>query len=275
MNHIKIGACDWGLPGAGLNAVRIASEFGLDAISLKIGFFENNYPIAEKTMQKYYLEDQQKYGIEYCAIALNDFDHIPMHARKDSPVAYEKAWTILNKGLKTAIELKIPVIQVAGFAASEVKTEEDLEYSAKALQYLCDEAGQYGIRVAYENLMTPEEFKIVFEMVGRKSFGAYYDSQNYHLYRGYDQLEVLEGLFPYMLSQVHVKDGNGALSGALLGKGDSNFFGSMKRLSEKGFRGHILLENYYDQLPLRLEQEDPYRLLETDIKTLRETIAKY
>lgn len=275
MKKIKIGACDWGLPGAGLNAVRIASEFGLDAIALKIGLFENNYPIAEKTMQKYYLEDQQKYGIEYCALALNDFDNIPMYARKDSAAEYEKAWSILKKGVKTAIALNIPVIQVPGFAASEVKTEEDLELCARAMQYLCDEAGQHDIQVAYESLMKPEEFKIVFEMVDRKNFGAYYDSQNYHLFKGYDQVEILEGLFPYMISQVHVKDGDEAMSGSLLGEGDSDFFGSMELLSKKGFQGHIILENYYDQLPLRLEQENPYELLEADIKTLKETIEKY
>jgi 2-epi-5-epi-valiolone 7-phosphate 2-epimerase len=273
MNNVKIGACDWALPGSGLNAVKIASEYGLAALSLKIGLFENNYPIAEKTMQKYYLEDQQKYGVEYCAIALNDFDNVPMHTRNDS-FEYEKAWTILKKGVRTAVELKVPMIQVPGFAASEIKTEEDFEYSAKALQYLCDEAGQYGIQVASENLMKPAEFKKLFEMVNRKNFGVYYDSQNYHLFRGYDQREILEGLFPYMVPQLHVKDGNGALSGALLGKGDSDFIGSMKLLAQKGYEGYILLENYYDQRPLRLEHENPYKLLETDIKTLKEIVAK-
>ena len=272
MKNIKIGACDWGLPGAGLHAVRIAAEFGLEALSLKIGTYENNYPIAEKRMQKFYLEDQQKYGIEYCAIALNDFDNFPMHAREDSP-DYDKVWIVLNKAVRTAVALNIPIIQVPAFAASEIKTEEDLEFSAKALRYLCDEAGEHGIQVASENILSPSEFKKLYEMVDRENFGLYYDSQNYRLQRGYDQVEILEGLYPYMVNQIHVKDGKGALSGALLGKGDTNFNGTLEKLAEKGFEGYILLENYYDQLPLRLESDDPYELLEADIKTLRTVVA--
>lgn len=80
MKNIKIGACDWGLPGSGLYATQIAASVGLDALSLKIGLYENDYPITQPEMQKIYLNEQQKYGMEYCAIALNDFDNIPMHA---------------------------------------------------------------------------------------------------------------------------------------------------------------------------------------------------
>ena len=82
MKDIKIGACDWGLPGNGLYATQIAAQVGLDALSLKIGLYEFDYPLTQPEMQKIYLSEQQKYGIEYCAIALNDFDNIPMHARK-------------------------------------------------------------------------------------------------------------------------------------------------------------------------------------------------
>jgi sugar phosphate isomerase/epimerase len=122
--------------------------------------------------------------------------------------------------------------------------------------------------------MKPADFETLFRMVDRKNFGCYYDSQNYHLFRQYDQLEILEGLFPYMVNQLHVKDGNGAMSGALLGTGDANFTGSMALLAKKGFEGYILLENYYDQLPLRLADENPYKLLESDIRILKETVAK-
>ena len=271
MKDIKIGACDWALPGAGLHAVRIAAEFGLEALSLKIGLYENNYPIAEQTMQRYYLEDQPKNGIAYCAVALNDFDNIPMHARAGT-ANYQKAWTILKKGVSTAVALGVPLIQVPGFCASEIKNQEDLGASVKAFQYLCDEAGTHGIHIAAENLMTPEEFKLLYEMVGRENFGVYYDTQNYHLFRGYDQLTILEGLYPYMADQIHVKDGRGAISGALLGTGDSGFDGSMELLKEKQFKGYFLLENYYDQLPLRLENDDPYKLLKQDIDILKQKI---
>ena len=213
MKNIKIGACDWGLPGSGLYATQIAASVGLDALSLKIGLYENDYPITQPEMQKIYLNEQQKYGMEYCAIALNDFDNIPMHARKGTK-EYDIVWNLLRRAVTTAKALGVQVIQVPGFAASEVKTEQDMEYSARAFQYL------------------------------------YFDSQNYHLFRGYSELAILEGLYPKMCNQLHVKDGQSAMSGSLLGTGDSGFHETMHWLDNHDYSGYILLENYYDQLPL-------------------------
>lgn len=271
MKNIKIGACDWGLPGVGLYAMRIAAEFGMEALSLRIGLFDNNYPLAEPVLQKYYLEDQQRYGIDICAIALNDFDNLPMHARKDTR-HYDAVWTILKKAVSTAKALNVKVVQVPGFAESEMKTEADMEQSAKCFQYLCDEVGSQGIQVASESLLLPDDFIKLRQMVDRENFGAYYDSQNYHLFRGYNQLEILEGLYPYMVNQIHVKDGKGAMSGGLLGTGDSDFMGSINFLARNNFSGYILLENYYDQVPLRLKEENPYELLQEDLRILREAI---
>lgn len=270
MEKIKIGACDWGLPGSGLYATQIAAKFGLEALSLKIGLYESDYPITHSEMQKVYLSEQQKYGIDYCAIALNDFDNIPMHARKGTK-DYDIVWDLLHRAVPTAKALGVKIIQVPGFAASEIKTPEDLEHSAKAFQYLCDEAGKHGISVAGENLMTPKQFKELYDAVERDNFFLYFDSQNYNVFRGYDELEILEGLHPLMCNQIHVKDGQ-VMSGGYLGSGPSNFHATMKWLGNHGYTGYILLENYYDQLPLRLESKDPYEILRKDIEILKKSV---
>ncbi|MGI6008245.1 MAG: sugar phosphate isomerase/epimerase family protein [Ruminococcus sp.] len=274
MEKIKLGACDWGLPGAGLYATAIAASAGLDALSLRIGLYENDYPLTWPQMQNIYLEEQQKYGIEYCAIALNDFDNIPMHARKGTH-EHEVVWDLLKRAVDTARNLHVSMIQVPGFGASEIKTREDLEHSAAAFRYLCDTAGEYGISVAGENLMNLNEFRELYESVDRRNFYLYFDSQNYHLFRGYSELDILSDLYPYMCSQIHVKDGTGAMSGSLLGTGDSEFSDIMKWLAEHGYTGHILLENYYDQLPLRLSGASPYELFQEDVKILKASAAKY
>jgi hypothetical protein len=109
MSDIKIGACDWGLPGAGLHAMKIAAEFGLEALSLKSGVSENNYPLFEERMQDFYLDEQQHYGIAICAIALNDFDNIPMFSPAGTD-EYEIVWHILKGAVNTAIRMKIPIV---------------------------------------------------------------------------------------------------------------------------------------------------------------------
>lgn len=271
MKNIKIGACDWALPGSGLYATQIAASVGLDALSLKIGLYENDYPITQPEMQKIYLSEQQKYGIEYCAIALNDFDNIPMHARENTK-EYPIVWDLLKRAISTAKNLGVQIIQVPGFAASEIKTEDDMDHSAKAFQYLCDAAGEYGISVASENLMLPSEFQMLSEKVNRDNFYLYFDSQNYNVFRGYDEVnDILEGLYPRMCNQLHVKDGN-EMSGGLLGSGPSNFNATMEWLGKHDYTGYILLENYYDQLPLRTQAENPYDLLRQDIAILKKAI---
>lgn len=274
MKQIKIGACDWGLPGSGLYATQIAASVGLEALSLKIGLYENDYPITHPEMQKIYLSEQQKYGIEYCAIALNDFDNISMYARKETK-EYVIVWDLLKRAVSTAKALGAQIIQVPAFAASEIKTEEDMEHSARALQYLCDAAGEYGISVASENVMLPAEFQQLTDMIGRKNFYLYFDSQNYQLLHNYRETDILEGLYSHMCNQLHVKDGKNAMSGGLLGTGDSRFFDTISWLDRHSFTGYILLENYYDQLPLRTRAQNPYELLREDIKILKKAINNH
>jgi len=274
LKDIIIGSCDWALPGGGLYAVQIAASAGLKALALRIGTYENDYPITQSEMQSIFLSEQQKYGIEYCSLALNDFDDIPIHAREGTK-EYELAWDLLRRVVPTSKALDIKVIQVPGAFASAVETEEDVEYTARVFQYLCDEAGECGIAVASENFMAPEEFKMLYEMVDRKNFCLYFDTQNYHLFGGFNEVEILEAVYPYMCNQIHVKDGSNALSGAILGTGDAGFFETMSWLDAHNYSGYMLLENYYDRLPLRTQAESPYDLLREDIKILKETLEKY
>jgi len=271
MKDITIGACDWALPGNGLYATAIAASAGLETISLKIGLHENDYPLTQPQMQKIYLEEQQKYGISYCAVALNDFDNIPMHARKGS-LFYETVWDLLARSVKTAKALQVPMIQVPAFLASEIKTGEDMEMSAKALQYLCDLAGEADIRVASENVLDAAHFKELYERVNRPNFYLYFDSQNYELNCGYKESEILDELYPYMCDQLHVKDGDEVMSGGLLGTGTSEFYDTISALDAHDYSGMILLENYYDVYPLRTVKENPYDILAEDIRILKDAV---
>lgn len=269
---IKIGACDWALPGNGLYATQIAADLGLEAISIKLGLYVNDYPLTRPAMQKIYLSEQQRYGIEYAAIALNDFDNIPMHARENTK-EHAIVWDMLKRAVPTAAALGVPIIQVPSFVASEMKTTEDMEYSAKALQYLCDGAADRGISVALETDMAPERFEQVNQIVDRKNFYLYFDSQNYYLNKGYDPRMILERQYPQMCSQLHVKDGV-ELSGGYLGSGPSGFFATMDWLAEHGFSGILLLENYYDVLPMRTLGEDPYEIAKEDIRILKKAVQE-
>ena len=60
--------------------------------------------------------------------------------------------------------------------------------------------------------------------------------------------------------------------GLVRGSGPSGFHETIDWLKAHGYTGYILLENYYDQLPLRLQAENPYDLLREDIRILRQAL---
>lgn len=274
MARVKLGACDWALPGNGQYATRIAHDVGLQALSLRLGLKENDYPLTRATMQNIYLDEQQRWGIEYVAVALNDFDNIPMHASLGSE-HYETVWRLLAKAPSTAKALGASIIQVPAFGASAITNEEEMERAAAALRHLCGEAGEQDLSVASENILSSEDFEELYERVGSDNFYLYFDSQNYYLNHGWDEVEILTKLYPLMCDQLHVKDGAGHLSGSLLGEGDSGFVETMAWLDRHDYRGYILLENYYDVWPLREVMDDPYDILRRDVEILKETVERW
>ena len=54
-----------------------------------------------------------------------------------------------------------------------------------------------------------------------------------------------------MDSVLHTKDGEAGPGDRLLGRGNTDFEGQMRFLKEHGFEGWIVIENYYNLLPLR------------------------
>ena len=51
-----------------------------------------------------------------------------------------------------------------------------------------------------------------------------------------NQCEQLEGLYPYMDSQLHVKDGINEPGGCLLGEGNTDFFPQMEILKNMAMK---------------------------------------
>jgi sugar phosphate isomerase/epimerase len=269
---IKIGVCDQALPGVGVFAPRIVHEMGLDGMSLEMGSYFHGYPIRQPRLQKYYLEEQQKYGIEYPNITLSDLDNYAIHSRPGTPdcdiVRY-----MLKTAVNTAAAMKIPMVMVCFFQKSFVITDEDLEYTAKAMQYVCDLAGEKGLTVGCENVLTAEKTRLLLEMVARDNIGIFYDSQNYQFDSGLDQPALLESIYDLLVPQLHVKDGVGVKSGSLLGTGNSDFYKTMEVLKQHKYQGWIISENYYDREPLRNCGTDYFQVLVRDIKIIKDAIT--
>jgi sugar phosphate isomerase/epimerase len=270
---VKLGVCNFCVPGTGVFAPRFVAEAGLDGMSIEFGTYDKGFPLASRKLQEAYLDAQQKHGIEYPNIGLSGFDFIPFHARENNPL-HGTIKKVLKNAVEAAAFMKIPLVFVPTFQESDIKSDEDFECAVIMFQYLCDLAGEKGVSVASENPMDSAAQIELVNAVGRKNFGLFYDSDNYFYGKGYDQVEILEDLYDHLVPQLHVKDGKkGVLAGSLLGEGEANFYGVMDVLKKRNYQGWLILENLYEQMPLRARNEDVFKTFLEDVRILRKAIS--
>ncbi|MGI5849813.1 MAG: sugar phosphate isomerase/epimerase family protein [Christensenellales bacterium] len=279
---VKLGVTQWSLPGNGMCAVRIVADAGLDGLQIELGSYELGYPMAQPRMQDMYLDEAAKYGISFPSIVLNDINIYPMIADKDSE-KYKIGMDMLKTAVQVADRMKVPVVMIPSFLDNDIKTPQDMDRTVEALKYVCELAGEKGIEISSEGTISYDKHLEIVERVGYKNISIFYDSMNYKLFKGYDQAETLLGYYDKMTPQLHVKDGKTSdvkgpedlwkiISSALLGKGDTGFYKTIEILKEKNYKGWIILENYYQHLPLRLVNEDQFEIMAQDIRILREAI---
>ncbi len=274
MKKIKIGCVAWGLPGGGYYAPQIARDAGLDGIQLELGSYLWGYPLSQKEVQNNYLADKDRLGIEYPAIVLNDvMDHEFIHGKdtENGKIAYDQ----MALGVEVAADMGIDRIMIPNFLGNLITEEEHYEHTVEALGFACHLAQEKGIVILTENGLDYKKQIRLLKDVGAANLKIHFDTQNFKFNHGMDQCEQLKGMYPYMDSQLHVKDGIQEPGDQLLGCGNTDFAGQMKFLKEQHFEGWIVIENYYNLKPIRSLSaiNDQMSLLKKDIATLREQLA--
>lgn len=272
MSRYKFACTQWGMPGEGYYAVRVAKEAGLDGVQLDFGTYEYGYPMAQKYVQDMYLEDAAKYGIEFPSLVLNDLGcHGFVNGRnsEDGKIAYE----MMELGIKVAADMKIGTVMIPCFFNNFITEEKHYDNAVEALQFCCDLASGHGITIANETVLSPENHRKIVDRVKRPNLGIFFDSMNYSFFSKLDQMNVLTNSMGVMVPQLHIKDGTDILSGALLGEGKMDFTKQAEYIAKSDFTGWIILENYYSRLPIRKDSvTDQLELLRRDIVTAKKAL---
>jgi len=269
----KLGICQWCMPIEGPYACKLAAELGFEGMQLEIGSYERGFPLSRPSVQQAYMELAAEYGIRFPSIAArvtDDYSMTQPRGSEDSAIV----WEAIVRSIEAAEAMGISTVMIGSFLASDIRNEDDLIRTAEVLADACDYAGSRSIVIAAENLLSVQEMFRLADRVGRPNLKLLFDTQNYPLRRGYNAAAMLEQLASLLCDQIHVKDGpRGQISAALLGEGDSDFFRTIDSLKRIGFRGWVLLENYYDRLPLRLRHEEPIELIREDKRILIEALS--
>lgn len=269
---VKLGICNFCFPGTGLFAPRLVKEVGLDGMSVEYGAYEKGYPLSQKVIRDLYLDEQQKYGVEYANIGCSDGDLLPFHMRPSDP-RFETVRRAHFDAVDAAAYMKIPAVFFSNFNASLVKTEEDMEFTARRYRELCDYAGEKGIQIGCECPLSVERQLELVDRVGKVNFKLFYDSDNYSYFTRFRQVDVLDGIYPHMMNQLHVKDSTeGRIANALLGAGVSDFQGSIAYLKEHGYSGWLIIENLYEKEDFQNISPERIETVKEDVKRLKEAV---
>lgn len=270
---VKLGVCNFCVPGTGIFAPQLVSEAGLDGMSLEFGTFEKGFPLSNRRIQDAYLEAAQEYNIKYCNIGCSGFDFMPFFVHPGHAL-YQDVKKCLEDAVKAASYLNIPLVFIPTFGVSAINNEEQFNNAVKMFKYVCNLAQDHGIMIGSENTLSAEQQIRLYEKVNCENFGIFYDSNNLFYHKGYDQVEMLEKLYDYLVPQLHVKDGKaGSFASSLLGEGDTRFYDVIEYLKKRDFTGWIISENLYEEQPLRsLNEGDVYKTFLQDVEILKKAV---
>ena len=266
---ILFGICEWAFPVQGPYFIKMAAQMGFDGVELDLGTYEHNFPLSNRKIQQAYLEEAQKWGISFSALAVNTLCDYGMKNPEGSRKR-EIAVTAIEKAVQAAYEMDINLIQLPSFDDGYINTEKEYQSFRECIRYACQIAQDKGITVSTENVLSADENLKLIKEVDMPNLGIYLDTQNPVLRKGYYVPDMIRK-FGKKILQVHVKDGaSGELSAALLGRGATNYFESIQALKEIGYEGWLVLENFYDQQPMNHGEYDPFELLKEDLAILKE-----
>lgn len=159
---------------------------------------------------------------------------------------------------------------VPNFLGNLITEESHVEATKDALRFICEKAIRKDITVMTENALDYKEQIQLLKEIRMPNLTVHFDTQNFKFNFNMNQCEQLEGLYPYMDSQLHVKDGINEPGGCLLGEGNTDFFPQMEILKKHGYEGWIIIENYYNLLPLRkCNEQNQMQIINKDLETLR------
>jgi sugar phosphate isomerase/epimerase len=275
---MKYGITQWSLPGHGMYAVKYAAEAGLDGLQIELGAYEDGYYMAQPKVYNDYLADGKKYGIEFPSIVLNCLSTHGFVGGADSE-DYDIAIESLYMALDVVKAMNINMVMLPFFWANELKDEATTANAITVLKDYCRVAAEFGLEVATETTLSAEDQIKFLTAIDLPNVTTFFDTQNYRFFKGYDQKDTIEKLYPYISDQIHVKDGigqehkGGILSGSYLGQGDSDFQASVDKLKAESFDGWLILENYYYLRSFSGPSSGQFEALDKDVSYLKSLFA--
>jgi len=267
------GICEWSLPCgpfAGVRGIHMAADIGFDGIQLgDMGGAEKGFPLStDESLQAEYRETAEERGVLFQSLHLYTLLREGTMIYPRNSTQGESAMVSLRAGILACRKLGIPELSLTSGFQCEIKEENGFRNFAAMLNYACDEAEEYGIKIGFESILSVPEIKRMREET-RGRIGVCYDTYNMLRFQKGDPVQDIEQLSLEDIDHFHLKDApENNVGCALLGTGRGNFSKVAEAIRSKGYRGWLITENYYGQEPL-CAQGNPEQLARVDLETMK------
>jgi sugar phosphate isomerase/epimerase len=276
---MKYAITQWSYPGNGIYAIKFAASAGYEGIQIELGDYKNGYYMKNREMQKIYMEEAEKYGLEFPSIVLNDVMRHGFLGPRDND-EYKIAIDSIDMILEVASEMKLNSVMIPSFFESQICNMDNFNRTVEVLRDTCVKAEKNGILIASETSLAAEMQIELMKQIDMPNLKTFFDTQNLLWYDGLSQTENLIKLLPYLCKQVHLCDGwgnrenGGPNGGAILGTGEAKFFEQIKILGESHFDGWLITENIYWKKSL-YDLGNPYELSKKDLEIVKKAASEW
>ena len=147
---------------------------------------------------------------------------------------------VLKRLIAQAAQLDMRVILLPVLEGAEIRTNDEAERLAEALQVCFPIAHTYGIRLALETELPVHAYGDLIRRLDNPLVGAYYDIGNATA-MGYDPAHDIRVLGNAIYG-VHIKDRTQNGPNVLLGNGDADFTACFAALQKIGYQGPLIME---------------------------------
>lgn len=223
---MRIGACDWSIgKNSDPGAFAVAKEIGLQGIQVNLGNEGNNMHLRQPDLQKLYLAESRKTGIQIASLAIGELNKVPY---KSDPRTDEWVWDAVD----VARHLGVTVILLAFFANNDLRGDEKGKQEVvKKLKLVAPKAEKMGVVLGIESYLTAEEHMDIIQKVGSKNVKVYYDFRN-AADAGNDVIREIKWLGKDVICELHMKE-----NGFLLGNGTMDWPKISQTLMEMNYYG--------------------------------------
>ena len=241
-----IGIAEWCLDCRGPEAAARAAELGFSILHVDYGKPGEPECLTSAKQRQAVASTAQKVGVHLGALAVNVLNDFPLEEDESSALA-KNCNRMIEDAIDAAASLNIPIVLLPSFEKGEVRNESQLRILARRLRSVCEYAETSQILIASENSLGVEDSRRVAEFINHPQLRFFFDTQNPTLF-GHDPVEIIFQLRELLCSEVHVKDGNGAMGNAALGTGTAGVEQTLAALKRAGFVTGWVIENEYDNV---------------------------